>query len=83
LREVFALVEAADAVVCNASMLMHVAAAFEKRTVVTLGADYPSASREGRLWNCNPRALLLGREIGSSRGLGTPDEVFQFVSREA
>ena len=59
---------------------MHAASAFDKRTAVVLGPDYPSALRENRLWNCNPQARVLGREIGSTRGLATPDEIFQFLA---
>jgi ADP-heptose:LPS heptosyltransferase len=78
LRETFSLVHAADAVVCSASMLMHVAAAFEKRTAVVLGPNYPSATEEATLWNCNPGTAILGKEPGRDR-IATPDEVLAWV----
>ncbi len=41
LRETFALIAAADGVVCNSSLLLHVAAAFSRPTLVLLGAAFP------------------------------------------
>jgi len=78
LRGTFSLVHAADAVVCSASMLMHVAAAFGKRTAVVLGPNYPSATEEATLWNCNPDTAILGREAGRDQ-IATPDEVLAWL----
>ncbi len=78
LRETFSLVHSADAVVCNASMLMHVASAFERRTVVVLGPEYASAAAERQLWHCNPAAHILGKEP-SRPEIATPAEVLALL----
>ena len=76
LRETFALVAAADGVVCNSSMLMHVAAAFGKPTVVLLGPSFPSARQHQAQWGYPGTCWSLGREAGerdardSRRGAG-------------
>jgi len=73
LRETFALIAAADGVVCNSSMLMHAAAAFSRPTLVLLGAAFPSASRHQAQWGYPGTCWSLGREPGS-RGIATPEE---------
>jgi ADP-heptose:LPS heptosyltransferase len=64
LRRIFALVAAADLVVCNSSMLMHVAAAFAKPTLVLLGESFPSARQHQRQWGYPVICRSLGKEVG-------------------
>ena len=54
LRTTFALCSAADAVLTNASMLAHTAAAFRKPTVVVLGGMHESREAFDRLWGYPP-----------------------------
>jgi heptosyltransferase-2 len=62
LRESFALVWAADGVICNSSMMLHTAAAFSKPTVALLGATYNSAREHKSLWGYGTEDVHLGRE---------------------
>ncbi|HEV8238165.1 MAG TPA: glycosyltransferase family 9 protein [Thermoanaerobaculia bacterium] len=64
LRGAFALVAAADLVICNSSMAMHVAAAFGKPAVVLLGAAFPSAAAHQRQWGYPELTRSLGKEPG-------------------
>jgi ADP-heptose:LPS heptosyltransferase len=73
LRETFALTAAADAVIANPSMLMHVAAAFRKPTVVTLGDYYESGAAHDRQWGYPGTCISLGRE--RTGAYATPAEV--------
>lgn len=61
LRETFALTAASDAVVTNPSMLMHVAAAFRKPTVVVLGPYFPSAADHDAQWGYPGTCISLGQ----------------------
>ena len=74
LRETFALTSASDAVVSNPSMLMHVAAAFRKPTVVVLGPYFPSAIEHDAQWGYPGTCRSLGSD---SRG-GTASPSFAF-----
>jgi ADP-heptose:LPS heptosyltransferase len=67
LRETFALVWGSDGVVCNSSMISHVAAAFDKPTVVLLGKAFDSAQRHKRLWGYGANDLHLGSEPGRNQ----------------
>ncbi|MEI6349871.1 MAG: glycosyltransferase family 9 protein [Verrucomicrobiota bacterium] len=66
LRETFAMVAQADLVICNSSMLMHVAAAFSKPALVLLGEWYPSARGQARQWGDYPRCRVFGKGEGRS-----------------
>jgi ADP-heptose:LPS heptosyltransferase len=72
LRETFALVATSHLVICNSSMLLHVAAAFRRPTVALLGPSFPSASAHQAQWGYPGTCVSLGRE--SNRDLATPDE---------
>jgi len=67
LRQTFALAASADVVLANSSMLMHAAAAFQKRCAVVLGPAFNSARAHARLWSCNPDAAVFGVEPGAAR----------------
>ncbi len=72
LRETFALVAASHLVLCNSSMLLHVAAAFRRPSVALLGPSFPSASAHQAQWGYPGTCVSLGREI--DQDLATPDE---------
>lgn len=80
LRQTFALVAAADIVVCNSSMLLHVAAAFRRPTVAVLGDSFQSAAQHQRQWGYDETCWSLGREASCNRGPALPDEVAGFVT---
>jgi heptosyltransferase-2 len=61
LRETFAVIAGASAVVCNSSMAMHAAAAFRRPCVVTLGPYFTDAPRHAAQWGY-PETVVLGRE---------------------
>jgi ADP-heptose:LPS heptosyltransferase len=61
IRESFAVIGGAKLVICNASMAMHVAAAFRRPAVVLLGPQFLSASEHHRQWGY-PEAVHLGRD---------------------
>jgi len=77
LRETFALIAAADAVVCNSSLLLHVAAAFSRPTLALLGAAFPSARQHQAQWGYPGTCWSLGRE--GERGIATPEEAARAV----
>jgi heptosyltransferase-2 len=62
LRETFALVAAADFVICNSSMLMHAAAAFSIPTVVLLGEYFVSAKQHAIQWGYDGISHIFGKE---------------------
>lgn len=74
LRETFALVAAADLVLCNSSLLLHVAAAFRRPTVALLGESFPSASGHQAQWGYPGTCRSLGPEPGDGGSLATPEE---------
>ena len=73
LRETFSVVKAADAVVCNSSMLMHVAAAFHVPTIVVLGASFSSAKQHDQQWGYAHTCRILGKE-GDLTKIATPQD---------
>ena len=73
LRETFALVAAADLVICNDSMLSHVAAAFAKPALTLLGPSYDSASDQARVWGYPLPSRMVGKE-GPGSQMTTPQE---------
>ncbi len=80
LRETFALVAAADLVVCNSSVLMHVAAAFHRPTVVVLGESFPSVEEHHAQWGYDQGCFSLGREVSRGQPIASPREVAEFVA---
>jgi ADP-heptose:LPS heptosyltransferase len=82
LRQVFALIATADLVICTSSMLMHVAAAFGKPTLVLLGESFGSASLHQAQWGYPGTCRSLGREPSMRTHLYTPDEVLAVVANE-
>jgi heptosyltransferase-2 len=78
LREVFALVAASDFVICNSSMLLHVAAAFGKLTLVLLGSAFSSAVAHQAQWG-SETSRSLGREPGSADRIASPDEALNAI----
>ena len=79
LRELFALVAACDLVVCNSSMLLHVAAAFAKPALVLLGQSFTSASQHQEQWGYAGISRSLGLEPGSRNTLWSPAEALAAV----
>lgn len=75
LRETFALIGAADGVVCNSSMVSHTAAAFDKPTVVMLGKTFDSAQSHKQLWGYGTNDVHLGRDPDRDQ-IFTPEEVW-------
>ena len=82
LRQACALTATADLVICNSSMLMHVAAAFRKPTLVLLGESFASASQHQAQWGYPGTCRSLGKEPGGRAHLYTPDEVLAVVGSE-
>jgi len=78
LRETFALVAAADMVICNASMLMHAAAAFFVSTVVLLGPIYSSAKQYESQWGYDEKCKIFGKESSRNK-IYTPQEAFEAI----
>ncbi len=76
LRETFALLAAADLVVCNSSVLLHAAAAFGKPTWALLGPSFPSSRQHDAQWGYPGTCRSLGREAGTREEIYTPAEVF-------
>lgn len=79
LRETFALVAQADLVICNSSMLMHVAAAFDKPALVLLGEAFDSSTAHAALWGHENSSHVCGREEGIRRDIFRPDEALNAV----
>ena len=80
LRETLAIVANADFVVCNTTMFMHVAAAFEIPTLVLLGPWYDSAQLHRDQWG-HPNCTIRGREVSQNQhGLATVEEAFDHCS---
>ncbi len=78
MRETFAVVNAADAAVCNSSMLMHVAAAFHLPTVVLLGSCFDSVQLHEQQWGYAETCRILGKE-GDHTEIATPVEALDAV----
>ncbi len=73
LRSTFALCAAADAVLTNASMLAHTAAAFRKPTVVVLGGMHRDQAAYDRLWGYPAPYQSIGPVSAAERQRGWPD----------
>ncbi len=69
LRLTFALCERATAVLANASMLSHAAAAFRRPSTVVLGGMNPDAASYDALWGYPPPY----RSVAPASGTGWPD----------
>jgi len=82
LRETFALVAAADLVICNSSMLMHAAAAFARPTLALLGPSFPSARQHDAQWGYAGTCRSLGREPGEREAIATPEEALAALRAE-
>jgi ADP-heptose:LPS heptosyltransferase len=82
LREVFALIAAADLVVTSSSMPLHVAAAFGKPVVVTLGESFPSARQHQAQWGYPGLSRSFGKEPGERGTVYTPAETLKVVREE-
>ncbi len=80
LRENFALIAAADGVICNSSLLLHVAAAFSRPTLALLGPAFPSARQHQAQWGYPGTCWSLGREP-RARGMATPEEAMDAFRR--
>lgn len=82
LRETFALTRTADQVVTNPSMLMHVAAAFSRPTVVSMGPFFPSVLEHNALWICQKNVVVHGCEVAEGRReIASVREVFESLDR--
>jgi heptosyltransferase-2 len=79
LRESFALVAAADLVICNSSMLMHAAAAFSIPTVVLLGDCFSSTKQHTAQWGYEGVCHIFGKE-GDRLEVYTPTEVRKVIA---
>jgi ADP-heptose:LPS heptosyltransferase len=82
LRRAFSLVAAADLVVCNSSMLMHVAAAFGRPTLILLGPAFPSARQHQAQWGYPGICRSFGRETGERESLYTTAEILAILREE-
>ncbi len=80
LRETFALVAASDLVICNPSMLLHVAAAFRKMSFVLLGEYFPSAAQHQVQWGYPETCWTLGKDHGHP-DIFQAQEAFDFIIR--
>ena len=80
LRKTFAMIATADGVVCNSSVALHAAAAFNRPTALVLGPAFPSAKAHELLWGYPETATTLGREPGRDR-LADPAEVEQALAK--
>ena len=72
LRSTFALCAGADAVLTNASMLSHTAAAFRKPTVVVLGGMHQDQEAYDRLWGYPAPYRSVGPANAAERERGWP-----------
>jgi heptosyltransferase-2 len=74
LREAFALVAACDYVICNSSMMLHVAAAFAKPALTLLGPAFHSAQAHQAVWGYPGLTWSLGREEPARSEIASVDE---------
>jgi heptosyltransferase-2 len=77
LRETFAQIAGARAVVCNSSMAMHAAAAFRKPCLVLLGGHFSDAAQHAAQW-AYPETRVLGRSADHP-GVWTPEEAYPIL----
>ena len=78
LRETFALIAGARAVVCNPSMAMHAAAAFRKPCLVLLGKHFTDAAQHAAQW-AYPETRVLGRSADHPE-VWTPEEAHRILA---
>jgi heptosyltransferase-2 len=78
LRETFALIAGARAVVGNSSMAMHAAAAFRKPCLVLLGEYFSDAAQHAAQW-AYPETRVLGRDPNHP-AIWTPDEAWPILA---
>lgn len=76
IRELAGIVAAADRVVCNSSLVLHLAAAFERPTVVVLGPSFASAREHQAVWG-HPLSISLGAERGERSGVASVAKVVE------
>jgi len=69
-------------VVASSSMLMHVAAAFARPTLVLLGPAFPSARQHQEQWGYPGICRSFGRETGGRESLYTPAEILALLREE-
>ncbi|HJX27104.1 MAG TPA: glycosyltransferase family 9 protein [Thermoanaerobaculia bacterium] len=82
LRPTFALVAACDLVVCNSSLLLHVAAAFGRPALTLLGPAFDSARQHQAQWGYPGLSRTLGREAGERDQICSPEEALAAVREE-
>ena len=82
LRETFALTAASDLVLCNSSMLMHVAGAFSKPNYVFLGEHFSSAAQHQAQWGYPDTCRILGKDKDHP-AVFSPQEGFEQIHRSA
>ena len=76
LRQSSGIVATCDVVICNSSVAMHMAGAFDKPCIVLLGKWYDSAELHATQWG-HKNTIVLGREIDKSiEILPSPEIVF-------
>jgi heptosyltransferase-2 len=75
LRELFALVSRADLVICNSSMLMHAAVAFNKTAIVLLGEAMPPAAEHAALWGTTGVTEVCGKGTSDGRIVSVAEAV--------
>jgi ADP-heptose:LPS heptosyltransferase len=73
LRHSFAAIAGADAVLCNSSFVLHVAAAFGKPALAVLGPSFDSARGHQLVWGHEGTASI-GRETGERTTLASAAE---------
>ncbi len=76
LRESFALIQQSSYVICNSSLAMHVAAAFDKKTLVLLGECFCDARAHERLWSYPATHSVLGKN-GALSPLASPQQAWE------
>jgi ADP-heptose:LPS heptosyltransferase len=78
LRETFSLVSASDLVISNSSMLMHVAAAFSKPSLVLLGESIASTRQHVAQWGYDDNCYMIGKDVDHPN-ICAPEEAFDSV----
>ena len=81
LRTTFAVIAAADLVICNSSMAMHAAAAFRKPCYVMLGEFFRSARQHAAQWG-HSESQFFGYSEDHPR-LGTVEELIEAINERA
>jgi heptosyltransferase-2 len=80
LRQMLATTAAADIVVCNSSLMLHAASAFDKPSVVLLGPAFASASHHQRQWGYEGLSETVGAERQDGR-LASVDDALAAIER--